>query len=61
MNGEQQKGLQRIMGFKSEAGRVEHDVMEFIMHLGSDLSGEPSLKRVNRNQNDSVDRSEVKC
>lgn len=38
------KGLQRIMGFESKAGRDEHDVMKFIMHLGSDVSDEPSLK-----------------
>lgn len=61
MNAERQKGLQRIMGFESKAGRDEHDVMKFKMHLGSDLSGEPSLKRVNRMPHDSVHGSEVKC
>lgn len=56
-----QKGLQRITGFESKAERDERDVMKFIMHLGSDLSAEPSLKRVNRKQHDSVHRCEAKC
>lgn len=55
------KGLQRIMGFESKAGRDEHDVMKFTMHLGSDVSDEPSLKRVNRKQHDSIHGSEAKC
>lgn len=48
------------MGFNSKSERVGHDVMKFIMQLGSDLSGEPRLKTVNRMQYDSVHRSEVK-
>lgn len=60
MNAKQQKELQRIMGFKSKAVRDKHDVMKFIMHLGSDLSGEPSLKRVNRKQHESVHGNEAK-
>ena len=31
----------------------EYDVMKYIMHLGSDLSGEPGRNRVNRKQCDS--------